>query len=220
MTSPDYSLYLVTDENISGNRTVIDIVKQAVEGGVTMVQLREKDLNTRLFIEKALALKKILNPLNIPLIINDRIDIAIAIEADGVHVGQTDMPFHLVKKIVPAGMLIGLSVETMEQAEEAEALDIDYFGVSPVFSTPTKTNFKETPWGLKGLSKLKSFSKHPLVAIGGINKSNAAEILKAGADGIAVVSAICSSSHPKNAAKELSEIVRKNKQYGTSTRDR
>lgn len=209
--SLDYSLYLVTDQNFSGNRSVIDIVKQAVEGGVTVVQLREKDLNTRLFIEKAIALKKILSNFHIPLIINDRIDIALASNADGVHIGQSDMPFSLVKKIIPASMIVGLSVENMAQAEEAQNMDVDYLGISPVFSTATKTNFDEVPWGLDGIKRLKSISRHPLVAIGGINKSNTAQVIKAGADGIAVVSAICASPDPKAAAHELAEIVRKSK---------
>ncbi len=207
----DYSLYLVTDEKVSKGRSIINVVRLAVEGGVTIVQLREKELSTRQFIERALELKKILNPLRVPLIINDRVDIAIAINADGIHIGQSDMPFEMVKQMVPKEMIIGLSVETMEQAREAEKYDIDYLGVSPIFSTPTKTNFNERPWGLEGLKKLRSFSKHKLVAIGGINTNNVADVINAGADGVSVVSAICSSNDPKIAAKELLEIVKKTK---------
>ena len=155
-----YELYLVTDEKVSRGRNITDIVKQALKGGVTIVQLREKELSTRQFVERAAELKKILTPHNVPLIINDRIDIAMAADADGVHIGQSDMPLDLVKKIVPGSMIIGLSVETIEQVKEAEDLDVDYLGVSPVFSTPTKTDFDEKPWGLEGLRKAREISKN------------------------------------------------------------
>ena len=204
----DYSLYLVTDENISRGRSIIDIVRLAVKGGVTMVQLREKELSATQFIEKAKELKKILAPFQVPLIINDNVDVALAVNADGIHIGQSDMPYEMIKKIIPEEMIIGLSVETMEQAREAEKYKLDYIGVSPVFPTPTKTNLNERPWGLDGLKRLRNFSKHKLVAIGGINSTNAADVIKAGADGIAVVSAICSAYDPKAAAKELSEIIK------------
>jgi len=205
-----YDLYLVTDESLSLGRDITDVVKQAVKGGVTMVQLREKELDTRQFINRALQLKKILSEYGIPLIINDRVDIALAVKADGVHIGQNDMPYDFVKKIVTDNMIIGLSVETLDQAIEAEKYDIDYLGVSPIFSTPTKTDlYKE--WGVEGLRKVRSFTKHKLVAIGGINSSNAAGVIQAGADGIAVVSAICSAENPEAASKELKAIVEKMK---------
>ena len=155
-------------------------------------------------------LKKILSEYGIPLIINDRVDIALAVKADGVHIGQNDMPYDFVKKIVTDNMIIGLSVETLDQAIEAEKYDIDYLGISPIFSTPTKTDlYKE--WGVEGLRKVRSFTKHKLVAIGGINSSNAAGVIQAGADGIAVVSAICSAENPEAASKELKAIVEKMK---------
>ncbi len=206
-----YELYLVTDENSCLAYSVIETVKQAAEGGVTMVQLREKELNTRQFINRAIELKKIVKPLKIPLIINDRIDIALAVEADGVHIGQTDMPFEYVKKIVPNNMIIGLSVETIKQVREAEKLNVDYLGVSPVFSTPTKTDFDAKPWGIEGLKKVREISKHKLVAIGGINAGNATDVIKAGADGIAIVSSICSADDPKAASKKLIAIVKNSK---------
>ena len=209
----NYSLYLVTDDNISDKKNIFEIVKLAVKGGVTMVQLREKKLSTKDFIEKAFELKKILNPFKVPLIINDNVEVALAVKADGIHIGQNDMSFEKVRMLVPESMIIGLSVETMEQAIEAEKYDADYLGVSPVFPTFTKINFNEKPWGLEGLKKLKSFSKHKLVAIGGINNTNAADVIKAGADGLAVVSAICSSSEPESAAKNLSEIINKTRDY-------
>lgn len=206
-----YELYLVTDEKASRGRNIIDIVKQALKGGVTIVQLREKELSTRQFVESAAELKKILTPHNVPLIINDRIDIALAAGADGVHIGQADMPLDLVKKIVPGRMIIGLSVENIQQVKEAEDLEVDYLGVSPVFSTPTKTDFEERPWGLEGLRKAREISKHILVAIGGINADNAGDVIKSGADGIAVVSGICSADNPETASRELLQIVKNSK---------
>jgi len=203
-----YELYLVTDEKASRGRDIIDIVKQALRGGVTIVQLREKELSPRQFVERAAELKKILRPYNVPLIINDRIDIALAVGADGVHIGQSDMPLKLVKKIVPGSMIIGLSVETIEQVKEAENLEVDYLGVSPVFSTPTKTDFDEKSWGLEGLRKAREISKHILVGIGGINAENAEDVIKSGADGIAVVSGICSADNPETATRELLQIVK------------
>jgi thiamine-phosphate pyrophosphorylase len=206
-----YDLYLVTDEKAGRGRGIIDIVKQAVKGGVTIVQLREKDLNTRQFVERAHELKKILRPQNVPLIINDRIDIALAVKADGVHIGQRDMPFGLVKKIIPGNMIVGLSVETVEQVREAEKLAVDYVSISPVFPTPVKTDFDEKPWGLGGLARARKLTKHTLIAIGGINTSNAREVINAGADGIAVVSGICSAENPQAASRELAQIVRNTK---------
>ncbi len=203
-----FDLYLVTDEKASKGRDLISIVKQAIEGGVNMVQLREKKINTRQFVEKALALKKLLKPYNIPLIINDRVDIALAVGADGIHIGQTDMPFELLKKIAPKNMIIGLSVETFDQAKEAENFDLDYLGVSPVFSTPTKTGFEGSPWGLSGLKKLRSLSRHKLIAIGGISQLNVASVIEAGADGVAVVSAVCSADNPKTASEEIINIIK------------
>jgi thiamine-phosphate pyrophosphorylase len=206
-----FDLYLVTDFNACHGRQLEDVVRLAVEGGVTIVQLREKNIDTRVFVERAISLNKILKRYNVPLIINDRVDIALAVKADGIHIGQSDMPYGLLKEIVPESMMIGLSVETIEQVTEAENYKVDYLGVSPVFATPTKTGFNEKPWGLEGWKQLRAMTNHKLVAIGGINKNNAADVIGAGADGLAVVSAICSADNPKEAAVELIEIIKKAK---------
>jgi thiamine-phosphate pyrophosphorylase len=203
-----FDLYLVTDEKLCLGRPVAEVVEQAVSGGVTAVQLREKDLNTKDFIQRAIQLKKILSAYHVPLIINDRIDIALAVKADGIHVGQNDMPYEYFKKIIPRRMIRGLSVETPEQAAEAEEYELDYLSASPVFLTSTKTELANE-WGIEGLRELAAKTKHKLVAIGGINKSNAGEVIKAGAKGIAVVSAICSAPDPMNAARELRSIIDK-----------
>lgn len=200
----DLSLYLVTDRSLSQGIDIEWIVEQAIQGGVTMVQLREKQCGTREFIMLAIRLKKKLSPYHIPLIINDRLDVALAADADGLHIGQSDMPYDMARRLFGKYKIIGLSVENMEQALQANMLDVDYIGISPVFGTPTKTD-TSTPFGLEGIRKVMSFTKHPTVAIGGINLLNTAEIMQAGANGIAVVSAICAANDPKRAAMELRE---------------
>lgn len=204
--NPDYSVYLVTDRALCGDRNLVDVVTEAVRGGVTIVQLREKRSDTRDFVETGRALVEVLRPLNVPLLINDRIDVALAVGADGVHIGQSDMPYDLARKLLGPDAIIGLSVETMEQAREAEHWAVDYLGVSPVFATPTKTD-TGTPWGLEGLARLREESRHKLVGIGGIGSENAAQVIAAGAHGVAVVSAICAAPSPREAAKRLSVTV-------------
>lgn len=199
-------IYLVTDRSLCRERTLSDIVMQAVQGGVAYIQLREKDISTRLFVEEARAIKKILKPHKVPLIINDRIDVALASAADGVHIGQDDMPYEIARRFMGTRAIIGLSVENWADVEESERIEVDYIGVSPIFSTPTKTDTKGA-WGLEGLAKIKAFSRHPLVAIGGINEANAADVIAAGADVIAVVSAICAASDPATATRNFKTIM-------------
>ncbi|MCG8410373.1 MAG: thiamine phosphate synthase [Bacteroidales bacterium] len=210
MNNCDVSLYLVTDRELSLGRSHQYIVEQAIKGGVTMVQLREKNISTREFYNLAIELKQTLKPLNIPLIINDRLDIALAVDAEGLHIGQSDIPYHIAREILGKNKIIGLSVETVEQARSANNLDVDYIGLSPVFSTQTKHDIN-TPLELEGIQQIASFTKHKTVAIGGINTQNTADIIKAGADGIAVVSAIVSQKDPRQAACDLKSIVDKNK---------
>lgn len=195
-------LYLVTDRGLAGQRDMTDIVREAVAGGVTMVQLREKMCGTREFVELARGLRQLLSPLGVPLIINDRVDVALASGADGVHIGQSDMPYDIARRLMGEDSIIGLSVECMDDVTGANALDVDYIGVSPVFSTPTKTD-TASPFGLEGLREAARRSVHPVVGIGGINAGNAAEVTGCGADGIAVVSAIIAASSPFDAARDL-----------------
>ncbi len=201
-------IYLVTDGRLCRNFSLEDTVVKAVKAGVRYVQLREKHASTKEFVETAVRLKQKLSEFNVPLIINDRIDIALASNADGVHIGQSDMPFKMARTLMGQNAVIGLSVETWKDVEQAEQYDADYLGVSPVFETSTKTDTKE-PWGLEGLAKIKGFSRFPLVAIGGINRSNAEEVIRAGADCLAVVSAICAAADPFGAAFELCRIAGK-----------
>jgi thiamine-phosphate pyrophosphorylase len=199
-------IYLVTDRSLCRNRPLTDIILQSVQGGVAYIQLREKDITTRFFVEEARAIKKILQPYSVPLIINDRVDVALACGAEGVHIGQEDILYSTARKLMGKNAIIGLSVETWEDVEASQKLDVDYIGVSPVFHTPTKTDTKGA-WGLEGLAKIKAFSRHPLVAIGGINESNAKDVIIAGADCIAVVSAICATANPSVATRTLKNII-------------
>lgn len=200
-------LYLVTDRGLSGKKPLEEIVIHAVKGGVAYVQLREKDISTRFFVEEATRIKKLLEPYKVPLIINDRVDVALACGAEGLHIGQEDMPYEIVRKLMGKKAIIGLSVETWEDVVASQGLDISYIGISPVFATPTKTDTKG-PWGLDGIKKIKAFSRHPLVAIGGLNESNIKEVVKAGADCIAVVSAICAADQPEAVARRLNDIIK------------
>ncbi len=199
-------LYLVTDRALSLGRPLEEVVLAAVRGGAGIVQLREKDAPTRFFVEEAQRIKRLLAPHKVPLIVNDRIDVALAVEADGVHIGQQDMPYPLARKLLGRRAIIGLSVETVEQVLEAEAYDVDYLGVSPIFPTPTKTDTVGA-WGLEGLSKVRGLSRHRLVAIGGLNATSAESVIRAGADSIAVVSAICSAPDVQEAAATLRRII-------------
>ena len=199
-------LYLVTDRGLCGKKPLEEVVIQAVKGGAAYVQLREKDVSTRFFVEEAKRIKNILEQYRVPLIINDRVDVALACGAEGVHIGQEDMPYEIVRKLMGQKAIIGLSVEKWEDVEVSQKLNVNYIGVSPVFSTPTKTDTKGA-WGLEGLAKIKAFSRHPLVAIGGINESNVREVVKAGADCVAVVSAICAATDPEAAARRINDII-------------
>ncbi|SHE72512.1 thiamine-phosphate pyrophosphorylase [Mariniphaga anaerophila] len=206
MKSFDLGLYLVTDRDLSLGRPLEFIVEEAVKGGVTMVQLREKACSSLEFYQLGIRLKKLLKPYAVPLIINDRLDIALAVDADGLHIGQSDLPWEVARRLLGKDKILGLSVETMEQAEESNKLDIDYIGISPVFATPTKTDTFQ-PFGLEGVKAVSSIARHPNVAIGGINMNNAAQVMAQGANGIAVVSAISSAENPRLAAEALKNEV-------------
>jgi len=209
-------VYLVTDRALLTGKSLEDVILLAVKGGASMVQLREKDASTRFFIEEARHIKNILASYRVPLIINDRVDVALAVGAGGVHIGQEDMPYPLARKLLGPEAIIGLSVETLEQVKAAENLDATYLGVSAIFATPTKTDTRHH-WGIEGLRKVRAMSRHPLAAIGGINASNAAEVIQAGADSIAVVSAICSAPDPQKATEHLRRIILETRR-GTQSR--
>ncbi|MFB3895964.1 MAG: thiamine phosphate synthase [bacterium] len=220
-------LYVVTDPALSKGRAVEEVVTAAIAGGATAIQLRDKDAGTKELFEQGLRLRQITrnksirrnvnNSDTVLLIINDRVDIAIAVDADGVHLGQTDMPISAARKILGYDKIIGISVSSLEQAIAAEQSGADYLGLSPIFTTPTKPD-AGTGLGLKFIRQVKRKVKIPLVAIGGINLDNIAEIIQAGADSAAVVSAVVSANNIEKAAKDLVTKIRKVKDFHKSTK--
>ena len=204
--APDYSLYLVTDSDLSLGRPLAEVVRAAVDGGVTCVQVREKDCSTRTYIERLMPVRALLREGGVPLFVNDRVDVALAVEADGIHLGQTDMPLCMARQIAGDRLLIGISCEAPEDAVEAERGGAAYVSVSPVFATPTKTDTAPA-LGPDGVRAIRAAVRLPVVTIGGINAANAAAVIRAGADGICVVSAIVAASDPREAAASLRRIV-------------
>ncbi|MDF1998300.1 thiamine phosphate synthase [Peribacillus frigoritolerans] len=201
----DLSLYLVTEESIAIEE-LTRIIAESVSGGVSIVQLREKNNSSLSFYEKASALKQLLNELSIPLIINDRVDIALAVGADGIHIGQDDLPLPVVKKMVPEDMIVGVSVSTLEEALEAERNGADYIGVGSVF--PTKTKQDATLMALEDLGEICRGVSIPAVAIGGITADNMSALSDSGLSGTAVVSAIMNADNPKAASESLLKIIK------------
>jgi len=201
MTGPikHFDLCLVTDRSLANGRSLLWIVAEAVKGGVTLVQLRDKTASTRALIEQARALKALLAPLRVPLLINDRIDVALATGADGAHVGEGDMPIALVRKLLGPKAIVGLSITNSAEARSEGVTLADYLGVGPIFAQSTKPD-AATPLGVDGLAEIRRLTGKPIVAIGGVSATNARAVRLAGADGIAVVSAIVGAKDPMAAA--------------------
>lgn len=199
----DYRLYLVTDDKIANNE-LYDIVRSGVKGGVTIVQLREKTADGQLFYEKAKTLQSILKPLDIPLIINDRVDIALAVGAAGVHVGQDDLPCAVVRKIVPDDMVVGISVSNVEEAKLAQEQGANYVGIGSVFPTASKSDADLLAPGM--LEEIIAAIDIPAVAIGGIQLENIKMLKNRGLAGVSVVSAISKSKNPEKSARDLLEL--------------
>lgn len=204
----DLSLCLVIGADATGGRPLIDVVRLAVEGGATMVQLREKHAATRDFVNAARALAAVLRPLGIPLVVNDRVDVALAADADGVHVGQDDMPVADARRLVGDAVIVGLSVTSIAEAADVDASLVDYAGVGPVYATPTKPDAAR-PLGLDGVAAVCRVLRVPAIAIGGIHAGNAAAVMATGVRGIAVVSAIGSARAPRAAAVALRQQMRR-----------
>jgi len=200
-------LYLVTDRDLAGGRPLAEIVRLALRGGVTAVQLREKSLGASRFLEEVLELQRVLAGTGVPLVVNDRVDVALAARADGVHVGQDDLPAAEARRLVGPSMLLGVSVATADEARRALDHGADYVSVSPVFLTPTKPD-AELAVGLEGVARVRSVAGDaPVLAIGGINAGNARAVVAAGSDGVAVVSAVMSAPDPEAAAADLRREV-------------
>lgn len=201
----DYKLYLVTDRQLLDGKDIYRCIEEAILGGVTMLQLREKDISTADFYEMALKIKSISRKYHIPFIINDRLDVALAVDADGLHIGQDDMPLPVARRLFGFDKIIGVSATTLEEAVLAESQGADYLGIGAVFPTGTKNDAKLT--GLAGLSRIRAVVNVPVVAIGGINARNASQVMTAGADGIAVISAILGKADVRAAAAGLCQLV-------------
>jgi thiamine-phosphate pyrophosphorylase len=204
----DLTLYLVTDPHLSGERGVIETVRRAIDGGVTAVQLRDPHAKTRALIEQARALLAVLRPAGVPLIINDRVDVMLAARADGVHVGQLDMRVEDVRALIGPEPILGLSITALADLRSSQLQGVDYLGVGPVFATATKPDAAPAI-GCDGLNAIAAETSLPVVAIGGVHVGNAAQTIRAGAQGVAVVSAICSAADPTQVARDLIVKVRR-----------
>lgn len=200
----DYSLYLVTDRELLGKRDLVDSIEEAIQGGVTLVQLREKSVSTLEFLQLALRVKEITSRYHIPLIINDRLDIALAVDAEGLHVGQADLPMLKARELFP-NKIIGVSASTLVEAILAQEQGADYLGVGAIFSTTTKTNAPEV--SLEQLKLIKKSVTIPVVAIGGIKKENLEQVMATGIDGVSVVSAILAQENILEATKQLKQLM-------------
>lgn len=201
----DLRLYAVTDRSYLKGIDLVSAVELAIRGGATIIQLREKEISSKEFYELALKVKEVTKRNNIPLIINDRVDIALAVDADGVHVGQEDLPADVVRRLIGPDKILGVSARTVEEAVKAEKDGADYLGVGAVYATPTKPEADAI--GIEGLQKIKGAVGIPVVAIGGITQENAYEImLKSGVDGISSVSAVFSGDVEENSRQLLQTI--------------
>ncbi len=202
----DWSVYVITDRRVAGDRSILDVVRAAIRGGASVVQLREKTATTREMVELGQALHAITRQAGIPLIVNDRLDVALAIAAEGVHVGHDDMPVSLARRLIGPDLILGASPETVGEARQMEREGADYLGVGDVYGTPSKSD-AGPPIGVDGLAEVVRAVSIPVVAIGGITMENAEAVIQAGAAGVAVISAVIGAPDPEAAARRLREIV-------------
>ena len=202
----DLSVYLVTDPELAGARGVVGTVRAAVAGGATLVQLRDPHAKTRALVETARAIVAVTRPARVAFIVNDRVDVALAAGADGVHVGQADMAAADARALIGPDLILGLSITGEADLAAADLAGVDYLGVGPIYASPTKPD-AAPPMAIGGLAAIAAKARLPIVAIGGLHAGNAAAAAAAGADGVAVVSAICAAPDPEAAARELRDIV-------------
>lgn len=202
MKAEEVSLYVVTDPRMIGKRKLEDVCDEALAAGVRVFQLRDKQASTRALVAQAVGLKRLAEKFGATFLVNDRADVAFASGAHGVHLGQDDMPLSDARRILGREAVIGVSVQTPEEARVAEEGGADYLAANLVFATPTKTDV-EGSIGLEGVRRLRAASRLPLVAIGGIKAGNAARVVAAGADGVAVVSAVMAADDVGKACREL-----------------
>ncbi len=211
MKKLDLSLYVITDENLI-KKDIGKAVEKAIKGGATVVQYRAKNKDSKTMYKEAQEIKKVCDRYNVPLIINDRVDIALAVNADGVHVGQEDLDVEVVRRIIGFDKIVGLSTKNLKQVKEGNHLPVDYIGFGSIFPTETKEDAKVS--GIENLKKAIEISLVPVVAIGGINISNVDEVLSAGCTNIAVVSAVFKGKDIEENAKKLKNKIKKGKTMG------
>ncbi|WP_373325686.1 thiamine phosphate synthase [Sporomusa paucivorans] len=204
--SVDYSLYLVTDRDCLGGKELVATVEQALQGGATVVQVREKNLSTLEFFQVTSRIKSITDKYGIPLIVNDRADIALAVDAAGLHIGQEDLPLAVARRLLGPDKIIGVSASTLEEALLAQEQGADYLGVGAVFPTNTKDDADSV--SLAALKSIKEQVRIPVVAIGGINRSNVQPVMETGIAGVAVVSAVIAAQDPYEAACDMLQLIR------------
>ena len=200
----EYSVYLVTDRRDKTDEEFLNIIEEAIKGGTTIVQLREKTASTKEFYDLALRVKEITRRYGVPLLINDRIDIALAVDSEGVHIGQDDMPADIAREIIGEDKILGVSASTVEEAKKAEKDSADYIGSGAVFPTATKDDADSV--SKEELKEIVDSIDIPVVAIGGITVENANTLKGSGIAGFSVVSAIMSAEDPKEASLKLKEI--------------
>ncbi|MEG1048983.1 MAG: thiamine phosphate synthase [Oscillospiraceae bacterium] len=200
----DYSVYLVTDSQLKSTETIEQAVEAAIVGGVTLVQLREKNIESLGFYNEAIAVKEICHRYNVPLIINDRLDIALAVDADGVHLGQSDIPAAVAREIIGQDKILGVSASNLEQAEKAQWDGADYLGVGAMFATGTKTDAKLV--SKEQLREIVEMADIPVVIIGGVNENTIPQFRDVKIDGVSVVSAIIAKQDITGAARRVKEI--------------
>lgn len=207
MRPVDFAVYVITDRRLARGRSHEEIAAAAVAGGATVVQLRDKELTTRQLADAAARMLAVLRPAGVPLVINDRVDVVLAVDADGVHVGPDDLPVEVARRILGPSRLVGASAGTVEEAVQAQTQGADYLGVGSVFETSSKAD-AGPPIGVEGLRRIVQAVRLPVVAIGGITHANAAQAIRAGAAGVAVISAVVTASDIAAATRSLLEVVR------------
>jgi thiamine-phosphate pyrophosphorylase len=201
-----YDLYVITDESLSKGLTHVEIARRAIAGGADVIQLRDKRMSGEELIECAVEIRALTKKAGVLFIVNDRLEIAIASKADGVHLGQDDLPARLARPLAPQGFIIGVSAGTLDEAVQAERDGADYIGLGPVCRTGSK-NDAGPVCGFDLITRVKNTVKVPVIAIGGISQDNAKEAIAAGADGLAVISAVVSQPDVTAAARRLKDII-------------
>jgi thiamine-phosphate pyrophosphorylase len=203
----DWHVYVVTDARLSRGRSHAEVVRAALEGGADVVQLRDKEASGRTLYEAALELRAITRAAGVPLIVNDRIDVAVAADAEGAHVGQDDLPAKQARRVLGNGRLLGVSAVTLDDALRAEADGADYLGVGPIFDARRTKPDADPPLGEAGLAQIRAGTSKPVVAIGGLDADNAENVIVAGADALAVVSAVVGADDVAEAVRDLRDRV-------------